>query len=1390
MSEEKKYALIIGISNYNDLLSLELCKNDAEELFGVLSKQEYEISENHKLIGQVTSDTMRDTIYDFFDYDYIKPKDTLLFYFSGHGLPDGTGRHYLAPSDIDKNRPGKKGIAFDELEYWIERCKSSRILTILDCCFSGAAGLEGLKDDDTSLAKKAREVLDKQIKESEGRCILASSLAYQQSIIKKDLGHSLFTYYLLEGLKGKEECVDSNGYVTADLLGNYVYNKILEEPKQLQKPIKKSKASGQLRVAYHPRLAKSELERVNTSHPPSPSVSAEYYWKMDEIDEYERKEDYDSAIPCYQEAIAIDPHNYRLHNRMGKAYFMLERYDDSIQAHDRAIRVKPDHPDAYDAKGYVLFKKGDYKQALACYDNALRIKPKSYESLRHKGLALYELKEYEQAVKCYEKALEIRPNQSEISELKNEALLKFEEFDELKKGISLYDSGNYEEAIECFNRSLKINSKNEQTLYFKGLAFSKLSKYNEAIEYCFDEALRINPMFDEVAKAKASAQEMQRQKEISLAVDQGLQYINKNDYQNAIDSFDKAITFDPKNYIPYYYKGDALIKLEQYDEAVKCLDKTLEIKPDYYYAWYKKGEVLNKKGEDISISGQSSSYVELYNLAIECYNKALAINPNKAEFWYRKGSLLENLDKSNGLTIHDEAIECYTKALEIRPDYAEAYYSKGQALNDSEKYEEAIKCFDEALKIKPSYEEAIKVKGVAYEKQKEKEASLIIREALEYISNGDYENANTSFDKAISVNPNYAVAYYYKGDLYFKKREYKQAIDYHDKALKINPDYIDVIKQKGLALFELKEYEQAVTCFDKALHIKSDQSIVEFKEKAIRNLQEIEELKKGISLYDLDKYDEALICFNRSLEANSKNTQTLYYKGRALAHQSQFNEAISCFDEALKINPIYDEALKAKELAIKEQRQKKISLLVEEGLQYSKNNNYLNAIDSFDKAIKLDPKNYIPYYYKGEVLFKRQEYNEAIECYSKALEIKPDYAEAYYIKGLAFSDLGKHKEAISCFDEALKINPIYDEALKAKEATREKQAQKEFSLIINEGLLYLENEDYENANASFDKAIALKPEDDTTYNLKGAIYLKLSDYRRAIEYYDKALKINSENFDVLRDKGIALYKLGDYEAAITFFDSALRLKPNQSTILQYKKESTRSLQEIDGLKDGISHYNSGRHTKALESLNKSLGANSKNAQTWFYKGLVLMSMSEFKDAISCYEESLKINPIYDEALKAKELAIKEQRQKENSLARGRGLEIGSLLSQGSALADSGNFKDALQKFQSAIELDRNNVDAHSKKSSVLIAMGQFKLALEAANIALSIKPNNADALVNKGYVYAATGQYQNAIELFDKATDIDPNNFDAWINKGNCYDRIKRKKEAKDCFNFAKALKK
>jgi uncharacterized caspase-like protein len=136
----RKRALVVSISQYDKLAALDFCERDGKKICEVLFKLGYDIPTKYRLIGgRIEYDKLRDSILDFFYDKTIDPKDTVLFYFSGHGLLGDDGEHYLCTSQIDPDMPYRRGFPFDGLTKARGECNSKMVFTVLDCCYSGAA---------------------------------------------------------------------------------------------------------------------------------------------------------------------------------------------------------------------------------------------------------------------------------------------------------------------------------------------------------------------------------------------------------------------------------------------------------------------------------------------------------------------------------------------------------------------------------------------------------------------------------------------------------------------------------------------------------------------------------------------------------------------------------------------------------------------------------------------------------------------------------------------------------------------------------------------------------------------------------------------------------------------------------------------------------------------------------------------------------------------------------------------------------------------------------------------------------------------------------------------------------------------------------------------------
>jgi WD40 repeat protein/uncharacterized caspase-like protein len=158
-----------------------------------------------------------------------KASDTILFYFSGHGIINtATQQTYLCLRDTHKDNLENTAFALHELLQLLGTCPARHQLVWLDACHSGGMTLRGantLNKLELNPTPQLLRVLQTAAAASSGFYAMLSCDNHQQSWEFPELGHGVFTYYLMRGLRG--EAGDSRGVVTADGLYRYVYHQTL-----------------------------------------------------------------------------------------------------------------------------------------------------------------------------------------------------------------------------------------------------------------------------------------------------------------------------------------------------------------------------------------------------------------------------------------------------------------------------------------------------------------------------------------------------------------------------------------------------------------------------------------------------------------------------------------------------------------------------------------------------------------------------------------------------------------------------------------------------------------------------------------------------------------------------------------------------------------------------------------------------------------------------------------------------------------------------------------------------------------------------------------------------------------------------------------------------------
>jgi len=110
-----------------------------------------------------------------------------------------------------------------------------------------------------------------------------------------------------------------------------------------------------------------------------------------------------------------------------------------------------------------------------------------------------------------------------------------------------------------------------------------------------------------------------------------------------------------------------------------------------------------------------------------------------------------------------------------------------------------------------------------------------------------------------------------------------------------------------------------------------------------------------------------------------------------------------------------------KQLSVPAVGNAQITTLLTKGQSFLNSNQPEEALEQFEHALHLDPRNVESLIKKGSALERMQKIDEAIAAYDEAIAVDNSQATAYLFKAGVFNRQKKYAEALQCYEKALSV---------------------------------------------------------------------------------------------------------------------------------------------------------------------------------------------------------------------------------------------------------------------------------------------------------------------------------------------------------------------------------
>ena len=289
----------------------------------------------------------------------------------------------------------------------------------------------------------------------------------------------------------------------------------------------------------------------------------------------------------------------------------------------------------------------------------------------------------------------------------------------------------------------------------------------------------------------------------------------EGDLRTQIELLTKVIAKSPKHVGAYHYRADAYRALGDSRRAMLDYNRVISLRPKDPFRYYARGLAYETMGEHnlaLTDFGKAillnSSYKPFYLArarayrALGKYSLALADYKQYVGEWKQAPAdvLYEVLPVSLDAYRYDSAKEQLQVLEKLGDDAAQYYVWQGRILQNENKFDEAISSFSKAVNRNPKFAQAYQLRANAFKELK------------------DYPAAVEDYTYALTLESD---AYWFnrRGLTYEEMNDFKKAAADYTRALELNPKWAVAYNNRGFARFHLKDYSAAKADFETAIKL-------------------------------------------------------------------------------------------------------------------------------------------------------------------------------------------------------------------------------------------------------------------------------------------------------------------------------------------------------------------------------------------------------------------------------------------------------------------------------------------------------------------------------------------------------------------------------------------